>query len=297
MLIKALMSVSEEVAMGNYREADKLFELTDESRFPSDITRLAEAFGMMIVQLEAREQRLEALVESLKISNSMLEATNQRLYEANIGMLETLGNAIAKRDSDTSSHNYRVTLYSIKISEMMAMDGDSIRGLIKGAFLHDLGKIAISDRILLKPGKLTEEEFRIMKSHVSHGADIVDNYPWLHDSLDVVLYHHEKYNGRGYLRCLKGEEIPLKARIFCIADVFDALTSVRPYKEAFPFDMSVAILTRERGSHFDPDILDIFLEQAQQLHTDFCRAPLEFLKRTLNGFLDKYFHAPEAQSL
>lgn len=288
-LIKILLSVSEKVAMGNYRDADQLFALTDSDRYPQDISRLAEAFGMMIVKVEAREQHLEALIEDLRLGNIRLEELNQRLFDANIGMLETLGNAIAKRDNDTSSHNYRVTLYSISLAERMGIDIDSIRSLIKGAFLHDLGKIAISDKILLKPGKLNKGEFKVMKTHVSHGADIVGNYPWLHDCIDVVLYHHEKYNGKGYLKRLKGDEIPLNARIFCIADVFDALTSVRSYKEAFALDKTTDILTRERGSHFDPNVLDLFLSLSERLYLDYCKAELNILKVALSGFMEKYF--------
>ncbi|MCX8069932.1 MAG: hypothetical protein N2738_05450, partial [Thermodesulfovibrionales bacterium] len=143
-LLKLLLSITEDVAKGNYTESNSLFELTDSKRFPGEISRLAEAFGMMVVQLEAREQRLENLIEELKETNRNLHLMATQLYKANIGMLETLGNVIAKRDSDTSSHNYRVTIYSIHIAKELLLDYNSIRGLIKGAFLHDVGKIAIS---------------------------------------------------------------------------------------------------------------------------------------------------------
>ncbi len=288
-LIEFLITASERVAHGNYSDVEQLFALTDTGRYPAEISRIAEAFGMMIVQVEAREQRLEALIEDLRLSNIRLNELNQRLSEANIDMLETLGSVIAKRDNDTSSHNYRVTLYSINIAEKMGLSADSIRSLIKGAFLHDLGKIAISDKILLKTGRLDKEEFRVMKTHVSHGADIVSNYNWLKDCVDVVLYHHERYNGHGYLMGLKGDEIPLNARIFCIADVFDALTSVRPYKDAFPLDKSIKIMAYKRGQHFDPFILDLFFASAERLYLDYCKAEIDILKGALSTSMERYF--------
>ncbi|MDO9508711.1 MAG: HD domain-containing protein [Thermovirgaceae bacterium] len=114
------------------------------------------------------------------------------LYHANVGMLKVLGGAIAKRDSDTNTHNFRVTIYAVRLGEAVGLKRENIAGLIKGSFLHDVGKIAISDSILLKPGKLTDEEREVMRTHVNHGVDIVGHYGWLDDAADVVRYHHEK---------------------------------------------------------------------------------------------------------
>lgn len=184
----------------------------------------------------------------------------RELTLSNIETLKSLGNAIAKRDSDTHAHNYRVTYYSVKIAEKMALPPRQIEELIKGAFLHDIGKIAISDNILLKPGKLDAEEFQIMQSHVTHGVDIVKDGSWLAEARKVILYHHEKVDGSGYPQGLVGEAIPLEARIFAIADVFDALTSARPYKQAFAPDRSMAIIRGDAGRHFDPAIVAVFEE-------------------------------------
>ncbi|MFQ3574169.1 MAG: HD-GYP domain-containing protein [Thermodesulfovibrionales bacterium] len=288
-LIKLLISISEEVAKGNYRNIDTLFSLTDTNQYPGEISMLAESFGMMIVQLEARQQRLENLIEQLQISNKNLQSLATQLFNANIGMLETLGSVIAKRDSDTSSHNYRVTISSIYIAKEIALDDEQVRGLIKGAFLHDVGKIAISDNILLKPGKLTPSELEIMKTHVSHGSEIVRNYKWLNDALDVVQYHHERYDGSGYLKGLKGTEIPLNARIFTIADVFDALTSIRPYKKAFSIDKSLQIMIKGAGSFFDPDIMQTFLSIADTIYKEVNHSEIDILKSKLNDFLNQYF--------
>ncbi len=211
------------------------------------------------------------------------------LLSANMGTLETLGNAIAKRDSDTNAHNYRVTLYAIRIGERMELDRESMRDLIKGAFLHDVGKIAISDAILLKPGKLTPEEFEIMKTHVSHGEDILQGRRWLEGAMDIVRFHHEKYDGSGYLAGLGGANIPLGARIFCLADVFDALTSKRPYKEPFSFEKSITIMEEESARHFDPQALRAFKDIAAQAHADMSQADVPTLQAALREQIRLYF--------
>ncbi len=188
---------------------------------------------------------------------SMIQKQKQ-LINSNINTLISLGNAIAKRDSDTNEHNYRVTYYSLKIAQEMKLDDEKIKALIKGAFLHDVGKIAIRDNILLKTSRLTPEEFEIMKTHVNEGIDIVRNDPWLEDAQRVIQNHHERVDGKGYPNSRKGKEIPIEARIFAVADVFDALTSKRPYKEPFPLDKSIDIIREGAGSHFDEKVVREF---------------------------------------
>jgi HD-GYP domain-containing protein (c-di-GMP phosphodiesterase class II) len=203
----------------------------------------------------------------LYLHKNLLQKT-QELSQTNIEILKLLGAAIAKRDSDTDAHNYRVTLYSLMLAEFMGLEKENIKALIKGAFLHDVGKIGISDSILLKPGKLTDDEFKIMKQHVSLGKDIIEHSKQLNDAKDVVEYHHEKYDGSGYLKGLKGEDIPINARIFSIADVFDALTSKRPYKEPFSFEKTKTMMLKLSGIHFDPKLLDIFFDIVPELYND-----------------------------
>jgi HD-GYP domain-containing protein (c-di-GMP phosphodiesterase class II) len=180
------------------------------------------------------------------------------LLKGNIELMEVLGSAIAKRDSDTSVHNYRVSIYAVRLGEAAGLDAEQIRDLIAGAFLHDVGKIGISDAILLKPGRLDEGEFAIMKRHVALGVDILSKSDWLQRARDVVEFHHEKYDGSGYRRGLKGEEIPRAARIFAIVDVFDALTSKRPYKDPMPMREAMAIVMGSAGTHFDPGLAKLF---------------------------------------
>lgn len=212
-----------------------------------------------------------------------------QLLDANMDTLETLGSAIAKRDSDTNAHNYRVSIYAARIGEEMGLPAKAMRTLIKGAFLHDVGKIGIPDDILLKPGKLDDDEFEIMKTHVEQGRDIIQRSKWLHDALEVVRFHHEKITGKGYPDGLSGENIPVTARIFAIADVFDALTSKRPYKDAWSFDKAMEIMEEGKGSHFDPDLLDAFARIARPLYDRF-GGKEEIFQEELSDIIKKYFH-------
>lgn len=197
-----------------------------------------------------------------------LSADNTRkareVLESHIAMMEALGRAIAKRDSDTGAHNYRVAWIAARIGEQLGLKGSAMQELIVGSFLHDVGKIGIPDAILLKPGRLDEAEMGIMRTHVAQGESIVDGIGWLAGANAVVAAHHEKWNGSGYPRRLEGESIPLVARIFAIADVFDALCSKRPYKEPMDFDAAMAILKGDTGSHFDPAVMSAFRDIARQ---------------------------------
>lgn len=211
------------------------------------------------------------------------------LLNANLETLSVLGSAIAQRDSDTDGHNYRVTLYSTRIGEIIGLDNAELRILIKGSFLHDVGKLGIPDNILLKPGRLDAEEFSIMKTHVEKGMDIVERSSWLREGTDVVGYHHEKFAGDGYPNDLKGEDIPITARIFAVADVFDALTSLRPYKKPLSFEDTMIILEKDRGNHFDPIVLDAFTKIARELFDRYSGHEGMELRDQLAAVLTKYF--------
>ena len=214
-----------------------------------------------------------------------------QLLRANLETLEVLGNAIAKRDSDTDTHNYRVTWYAIRLGEAAGLDAATMRRLIKGAFLHDVGKIGISDSILLKPGKLTVEEFTVMKTHVTLGLDIIGSSEWLAEAADVVRHHHEKVDGSGYMDGLAGEAIPVTARIFAIVDVFDALTSRRPYKEPMPLSQALAILDEGDGRHFDSRLLALFRPLAASLLQEAGAMGDEGMRAALHRDTERYFFA------
>lgn len=200
-----------------------------------------------------------------------LSADNERkaheVLDSHISMMEALGRAIAKRDSDTGAHNYRVAWIAARIAERFGLAGADMQALIAGSFLHDVGKIGIPDAILLKPGKLDDAEFATMRTHVRQGEEIVRGMGWLEGAHAVVAHHHEKWDGGGYPHRLAGEAIPLAARIFAVADVFDALTSKRPYKAPFPFAQAMSILERDTGSHFDPAVMAAFRPMAEDIHT------------------------------
>ncbi len=230
------------------------------------------------------------LIPVILALNKDLIQYSLRLIKANTDLLEVLGGVISKKDTDTYTHNYRVTIYAVRLAEKMRLNKEEIKRLIKGALIHDVGKIAIRDEILLKPGKLTDEEFAVMKTHVIHGVDIIKNSEWLLDGRDVVEYHHEKFDGSGYMQGLKGEDIPLNARIFAIVDVFDALTSKRPYKEPYSYKEAVQILLQGKGSHFDPVLLESFLEVSKQLYHQLSHAKEQDVEQILSDLVKKYYY-------
>lgn len=213
-----------------------------------------------------------------------------QLFEANLEILKVLGSAVAKRDSDTDSHNYRVTLISVKLAEVCGLSKDDIRRLIKGAFLHDVGKIGIEDEILHKPGRLTEDEFRLMKKHVDYGIDIVNKAEWIKEAVDIVGYHHKKFDGSGYGNGIDGEGVPKIARIFSIADVFDALSSRRPYKEPYSYAETIEIIRAGRGNHFDPILVDTFETIAASVYKNYAGREDKQLIEELNTIINKYFY-------
>jgi putative nucleotidyltransferase with HDIG domain len=218
-----------------------------------------------------------------------LSALTFNLLDANLETMQALGSAIAKRDSDTDAHNFRVSVYAVALAEKIGLTGLQIQSLIKGALLHDVGKLGIRDNVLLKPGKLDTDEFEIMKTHVKHGMDITSRAKWLEDARDVVGGHHEKFDGAGYPKGLAGQDIPINARIFAIVDVFDALTSKRPYKDPLSFDVTMEILEDGRDTHFDPDILDAFTSIARDLYDEFGGQNDDGPRQRLDAISQRYF--------
>lgn len=222
-----------------------------------------------------------------------LSADNTRktteVLDSHISMMAALGRAIAKRDSDTGAHNYRVAWIAARIGEEMGLAGSSMQALIAGSFLHDVGKIAIPDAILLKPGPLDDGEMSVMRTHVGQGVEIVKGMGWLDGAHEVVVGHHEKWDGSGYPRQLAGESIPLAARIFALADVFDALSSRRPYKSAMSFDAVIDILHKDTGSHFDPRVMSAFEHVAGEIREKLHDASEVDARALLEAQIRKHF--------
>lgn len=226
--------------------------------------------------------------------NRKVHAEAHAILRGNMELMKVLGSAIAKRDSDTNAHNYRVTLYAVRLAEAIQLHKHSIKELIAGAFLHDVGKIGIQDAILLKPGPLTHEEFSIMKQHVALGLDIISHSSWLRHASDVVGNHHEWFDGNGYPKGRAGETIPLTARIFSIADVFDALTSARPYKDPLPLEQSLNMMKKEAGTHFEPRLLDVFVLIAPVLYKRFNQVDEHELEKDLQEVVLQYWNGEKA---
>lgn len=219
---------------------------------------------------------------------------SRRLLDSNLSLLRSLGNAIAKRDSDTDAHNYRVTFYAVALAEALKVPKRDISDLVVGAFLHDVGKIGIPDRILLKPGKLTTDEFAIMKTHALRGIEIVADNPWLAGAALTIRHHHERFDGSGYPDGLVGDTIPRTARIFSVVDVFDALTSERPYKKAMPLAEALAIIEWDSGQQFDSEVVAAFTGIASNLYARTVQASSAELKQEMRGLLARYFRTEAA---
>lgn len=216
---------------------------------------------------------LKTIAESLAAAFDQSFLNDQLL----VSTIHGFAKLVESKDSETGNHIERMQRYSVLIAELLSVE-DMFRSIINEQFikqirdfspLHDIGKVAVPDHILLKPGKLSAEEFVTMKSHVELGADILrnmndqihgENREFYRVGIEIVRHHHEKYDGSGYPDKLAGDEIPLSARIVALADVFDALMSKRPYKEAYAIDKAKSILFEGRGSHFDPSIIDVVMK-------------------------------------
>jgi len=173
--------------------------------------------------------------------------------------LEAMGDALDLRDAETQGHSRRVTAYTIALAREMGVGPEELKTIARGAFLHDIGKIATPDRVLLKPAKLDPEEIVIMRQHCQRGYEMVRKIPFLREASEIVYAHQESFDGSGYPRGLHGEQIPLGARIFAIADTLDAMTSDRPYRKGMPFEHARAEIARCSGTQFDPAIVAVFL--------------------------------------
>lgn len=196
---------------------------------------------------------------TLNMQKRELELVQKQVEMGNETIL-TIAKTVDAKDENTSQHSIRVSEYSVLIAQKLGLDEQTCDELRRTALLHDIGKIAIPDRVLNKPSRLTDEEYEIMKSHVVKGADILKNFTLLDHVEEGALYHHERYDGKGYVHGLKGEEIPLYARIIGIADAFDAMTANRVYRKQLDFDYVLGELKKGRGTQFDPKLVDIMLE-------------------------------------
>jgi putative nucleotidyltransferase with HDIG domain len=189
-----------------------------------------------------------------------LEEKNRELEEAYQATLEGWVRALDMRDKETEGHTQRVTVLTQRLARAMGVDDDQMIHITRGALLHDIGKMAIPDSILLKPGALTDAERELIKQHPKYAYDMLKRIDFLLPAIDIPHYHHERWDGAGYPEGLSGEHIPFPARIFPVIDVWDALTSDRPYRGALPHDEVKERIKADAGSHFDPQVVEVFLQ-------------------------------------
>jgi len=220
------------------------------------------------VENRTYQTNLESLV---KARTDQLQATVRELERSYDITLEALGDALDLKDAETGGHTRRVTLFTIAIAQALGLPREQIAVIARGAFLHDIGKMAIPDAILRKPDKLSADEITIMQEHAYRGYQMLKKIPFLAEASEIVYAHQERYDGTGYPRQLKGPEIPLGARIFSIADTLDAITSDRPYRPAQPLKAARAEIERWSGRQFDPEIVRIFLEMPDAIWEDLRR--------------------------
>jgi response regulator RpfG family c-di-GMP phosphodiesterase len=217
-------------------------------------------------RLKVENRNYQTNLESLvKARTEQVQATLRELERSYDMTLEALGDALDMKDSETEGHSRRVTAYTIVIARAMGLPPEQIPTIARGAFLHDIGKLAIPDAILCKPSKLTTEEMAIMKEHCFKGYQIVKKIPFLVDACEIVYSHQERYDGTGYPRGLKGEEIPLGARIFSVADTLDAMTVNRVYRPAQSYQAAREEIVRWSGRQFDPDVVKAFIEIPEEI--------------------------------
>ncbi len=204
--------------------------------------------------------------QNQQLEERVLERTLQ-LQDSRLQVVRRLGRAAEYRDNETGMHILRMSKVSALLGGAMGLEKTRCELLLNASPMHDIGKIGIPDHILLKPGKLDADEWKIMQSHARIGADILsgDDSEMMSMASEIALTHHEKWNGSGYPNGFSGEQIPLVGRIVAVADVFDALTSVRPYKHAWPVEEAVAYMQKEAGYHFQPHLIELFMENLPEI--------------------------------
>ncbi len=278
-LIKSFREVHQEIpvivitAVGDDQELKiKALEAgaTDFLTKPIDMTEF-KARSVNLLALRSAQLKLKdkALLLEDEVKKATAEIQN-REHES----LMVLGRAAEYKDAETANHTIRVAHYSRLLAKYYGLDENLQEIIFYASPFHDIGKVGIADGILLKEGRLTEDEFQIMKKHVNIGGEILKDTksPYLIEGGLIALNHHEKYDGSGYPKGLKAEEIPLSARIVAISDVFDALTSKRPYKNSWSIQEAILLLIKEKAVHFDPKLVDIFIkhiDEVKEIYNDF----------------------------
>jgi putative two-component system response regulator len=193
-----------------------------------------------------------------------IEVAHHKLIDAYDATIEGWSRAMDLRDKETEGHTQRVTELTLRLGKAMGMNDEQLIHVRRGALLHDMGKLGVPDKILFKPGTLTDKEWVEMRKHPEYAREMLSRIEYLQASLDIPYCHHEKWDGTGYPRGLKGEQIPLAARLFAVVDNWDALTSDRPYRAAWSKEKAIAYIKEQSGKHFDPRVVEIFLQEIER---------------------------------
>jgi len=264
--IKALDLTSEVVAIADWGTPTLSLDLMKDGAFdclvapvgPPEI-RATVGRALRHRRLTLEEQAYYELIERTVYRRERdMHAMFFELQESYRQTLWALGSALESRDVETNAHSIRVMNYARALGQALGITGKALEDIEYGVFLHDIGKIAVPDAVLLKPGKLTEEEWVKMREHPGRGRYLLAGITFLEGGIDIVYCHHERWDGQGYPRKLKSEEIPFGARLFAVADTLDAMTSDRPYRKALPYDQARTEILANSGSQFDPAVVDTF---------------------------------------
>jgi putative nucleotidyltransferase with HDIG domain len=269
------------VAIGTLRNGayDYLLKPFERDQLLGTVLRALE-YRALVEQNNVYRTHLEELVAArTEMLNSAI-GDLERSYDIT---LEALGDALDLKDTETEGHSRRVTAYTIALARAMQLPPQEIRTMARGAFLHDVGTMAIPDAILLKPGRLTKDEQDTMREHCERGYQMLRKIPYLREASEIVYSHQEHFNGSGYPRGLQGDEIPLGARIFAVADALDAITSDRPYRSATSFATARKEIRKNIGTQFDPQVVEIFLQMPDRVWEDL-RAEIQGEAQKFNPF-------------
>jgi response regulator RpfG family c-di-GMP phosphodiesterase len=235
--------------------ADYLVKPLQRASLTASVTRAMERRRLGL-QVETYRQGLERMVQERM---EQLQSVLNRIEVIRDETLEALGAWLDLHDTETAGHSERVCCYSLEVAKVMGFRREELKELVRGAYLHDIGKIGIPDAILRKPGKLSKEETAVMQTHVAIGYELVSWVPFLAGAAEIILTHHERYDGAGYPQRLEKNKIPLCARIFALADTLDVLTSARSYRQALPFSTARAEIISQSSRQFDPKVVQAFL--------------------------------------